>query len=123
MRTASSVSRARERSSRDRAYHTYHGLWRYFTVDDDQLREADNYLMIGTLEAYRKLQEYFGMDRLLPVMVELEDGAAAPEGAGQRTFPGMSEVWGDVPPFPGGQRGFFRGEDSTGQYRQTLCER
>ena len=58
----------------DRAYHTYHGLWRYFTVDDDQLREADDYLMIGTLEAYRKLQEYFGMDRLLPVMVELEDG-------------------------------------------------
>ncbi len=58
----------------DRAYHTYHGLWRYFTVDDHQLREADDYLMIGTLEAYRKLQEYFGMDRLLPVMVELEDG-------------------------------------------------
>lgn len=59
----------------DRAYHTYHGLWRYFTVDDDQLQDtARSYLMIGTLEAYRKLQDYFGVDRLLPVMVELEDG-------------------------------------------------
>ncbi len=59
----------------DRAYHTYHGLWRYFTVDDDQLRDTDrSCLMIGTLEAYRRLQDYFGMDRLLPVMVELEDG-------------------------------------------------
>lgn len=59
----------------DRAYHTYHGLWRYFTVDDDQIRDTDrNYLMIGTLEAYRKLQDYFGMDRLLPVLIELEDG-------------------------------------------------
>ena len=58
----------------DRAYHTYHGLWRYFTVDDDQLREADDYLMIGTLEAYRKLQDHFGSDRLIPVMIELEDG-------------------------------------------------
>ena len=58
----------------DRAYHTYHGLWRYFTVDDDQLREADDYLMIGTLEAYRKLQDHFGSDKLIPVMIELEDG-------------------------------------------------
>lgn len=59
----------------DRAYHTYHGLWRYFTVDDDQLRDTDrSCLMIGTLEAYRRLQDYFGMDRLLPVMIELEDG-------------------------------------------------
>lgn len=59
----------------DRAYHTCHGLWRYFTVDDDQLRDRDaSCLTIGTLEAYGKLQDYFGMDRLLPVMVELEDG-------------------------------------------------
>ena len=59
----------------DRAYHTYHGLWRYLTADDDQIRDtARSYLMIGTLEAYRKLQDYFGVDRMLPVMVELEDG-------------------------------------------------
>lgn len=58
----------------DRAYHTCHGLWRYFTVDDGQIQEGLNYLMIGTLEAYERLQKYFGADRLLPVLIELDDG-------------------------------------------------
>ena len=36
-----------------RAYHTVHGVWKYFTVDDGQIdvRTAD-YLMIGTLESW-----------------------------------------------------------------------
>ena len=59
----------------DRAYHTIHGLWRYFTVDDGQFGEmGGNFILIGTLEAYRKLQDHFGRDRLVPVLVELEDG-------------------------------------------------
>lgn len=58
----------------DREYHTFHGLWRYFTVDDGQIGEKDSCIMIGTLEAYRHLQDYFGVDRLLPVMIELDDG-------------------------------------------------
>lgn len=59
----------------DRAYHTFHGLWRYFTVDDGQLtEETGNCIMIGTLEAYGHLKDYFGEDRLLPVMIELDDG-------------------------------------------------
>ena len=58
----------------DRAYHTCHGLWRYFTVDDGQIQANQDYLMIATLEAYGKLQEYFGAARLLPVLIELDDG-------------------------------------------------
>ena len=59
----------------DRSYDTFHGLWRYFTVDDGQVhRQSQDYIMIGTLEAYRKLREYFGEDRVLPVMIELDDG-------------------------------------------------
>lgn len=59
----------------DRAYHTVHGLWRYFTVDDEQIQLGQkNYIMIGTLEAYQKLQEYFGPEKLVPVMIELDDG-------------------------------------------------
>ncbi|HBA47721.1 MAG TPA: guanylate kinase [Lachnospiraceae bacterium] len=59
----------------DRAYHTRHGLWRYFTVNDSQLEdESRNYIVIGTLEAYRKLRDYFGSGRMLPVLLELEDG-------------------------------------------------
>lgn len=57
-----------------REYHTFHGLWRYFTVDDGQLKETDNYLMIGTLEAFCHLRDYFGGDRIIPVMIELDDG-------------------------------------------------
>lgn len=59
----------------DRAYETCYGLWRYFTVDDGsiQLQEAD-YLIIGTLEACARFREYFGWERVLPIMVELEDG-------------------------------------------------
>lgn len=59
----------------DRTYRTYYGLWRYFTVDDGQLAQDEkNCIMIGTLEAYNKLKDYFGKDRLLPIMVELDDG-------------------------------------------------
>ena len=59
----------------DRVYHTFHGLWRYFTVDDGQVEKRDqDYLMIGTLESYLKLKDYFGADRMLPVMIELDDG-------------------------------------------------
>lgn len=59
----------------DRAYHTYHGLWRYFTVDDGSIHlDKENYLIIGTLESFHKTAEYFGKDRVLPIYLELDDG-------------------------------------------------
>lgn len=59
----------------DRLYHTCHGPWRYFTVDDGRIDlEHQNYIMIGTLESYLKSREYFGEDKLLPVLIELDDG-------------------------------------------------
>lgn len=67
--------KAQGRIIEDRAYHTFHGLWRYFTVDDGQLADdGRNRIMIGTLAAYNRLKAYFGEKRLLPVMVELDDG-------------------------------------------------
>ncbi len=58
-----------------RAYDTIHGIWKYATVDDGQVRlkEAD-YLSIGTLESYEKLQEYYGANRIVPLYIEVEDG-------------------------------------------------
>ena len=58
-----------------RTYHTACGDWSYATVDDGQIRvgEAD-YLMIGTLESYRKMKEYFGAEALIPIYIEVEDG-------------------------------------------------
>ncbi|MGF7144360.1 guanylate kinase [Anaerotaenia torta] len=58
-----------------RAYETVHGTWHYFTVNDGQinLEEAD-YLMIGTLETYLQIREYFGREYVVPIYLEVEDG-------------------------------------------------
>ena len=59
----------------DRAYHTYHGLSRYFTVDDGNIDlENNNYIIIGTLESYLKTREYFGKAKVLPILLEVDDG-------------------------------------------------
>lgn len=58
-----------------RAYHTYHGLWRYFTVDDGSIDlNSHNYLIIGTIESYVSTAEYFGRDKVVPVLLALDDG-------------------------------------------------
>lgn len=58
----------------DRCYNTIHGPWRYFTVDDGQINDRDNYITIGTLESYVRICEYYGDSRIIPVLVELDDG-------------------------------------------------
>lgn len=59
----------------ERAYHTCHGLWRYFTVDDGNIDlKRQDYLIIGTLESYTKCREYFGGESMIPVLIELDDG-------------------------------------------------
>lgn len=59
----------------DRVYHTYHGLWRYFTVDDGHINlDYHNYLIIGTLESFLKTADYFGRRRVLPIYLEVDDG-------------------------------------------------
>lgn len=58
-----------------RAYNTVYGVWKYFTVDDGNIRlDEENYLLIGTLEAYTKIRDYFGADKVLPIYIEVEDG-------------------------------------------------
>ncbi|KIR02358.1 Guanylate kinase [Lachnospiraceae bacterium TWA4] len=60
----------------DRVYQTAHGPWRYFTVNDGQIRldTVEDYLMIGTLEAYKSLCDYFGKEHLVPLYIEVDDG-------------------------------------------------
>jgi len=58
-----------------RAYHTCLGLWRYFTVADEGIDlKAHSYVMIATLEAYEQIQKVYGADKVLPVLIELDDG-------------------------------------------------
>ena len=59
-----------------RAYNTVHGVWKYFTVDDGQIdvNSDNNYLIIATLEAYKKYLSYYGKDIVIPIYIEVEDG-------------------------------------------------
>lgn len=58
-----------------REYHTFYGIWKYFTVYDEQIDlENNNYLMIGTLESYIKTKKFFGEEKIVPLLIELDDG-------------------------------------------------
>ncbi|MCH5271637.1 MAG: guanylate kinase [Lachnospiraceae bacterium] len=58
-----------------RAYNTYHGLWRYFTLDDGQIApEKQSHICIGTLQAYESMRDYFGKETMVPILIELDDG-------------------------------------------------
>lgn len=59
----------------ERSYHTQYGVWSYFTADDGQINlRQEDYLVIGTLESYRAMKEYFGAESLVPLYIEVEDG-------------------------------------------------
>lgn len=59
-----------------RSYNTVHGIWSYFTVDDGQvdLESDDKYLLIGTLESYEKVRNYYGKEYLIPLYISVDDG-------------------------------------------------
>lgn len=59
-----------------RTYQTVMGPWSYFTADDGQFEiDGDvDYLMIGTLESYEKLCDYFGQELVVPLYLEIPDG-------------------------------------------------
>lgn len=59
----------------NRTYQTVLGPWSYATVDDGQIDLAHHdYLVIGTLESYGRLREYFGEDVMVPLYVRVDDG-------------------------------------------------
>lgn len=43
-------------------------------ADDTIDLTAYSYVLIGTLEAYDQLRKFYGADKLVPVMIELDDG-------------------------------------------------
>lgn len=59
----------------NRDYNTIYGIWSYFTADDGQINlKNNNYIMIGTLESYEKVRNYYGVDNVIPIYIEVEDG-------------------------------------------------
>lgn len=57
-----------------RCYHTFHGDWYYFTVDEDVFLDTTDYIIIGTLESYTKIRDYYGENIVIPLYIELDDG-------------------------------------------------
>ena len=57
-----------------RTYPSMHGPWHYFTVDDGVDLSQDDYLIIGTPESYVKLRDYFGEEKMYPILLETDDG-------------------------------------------------
>ena len=58
-----------------RQYNTVYGLWKYFTVNDGNIRlKEEDYLLIVTVEGYVMVRDYFGADKVLPIYIEVEDG-------------------------------------------------
>ena len=58
-----------------RTYQTIFGPWSYGTVDDGQIDLAGNdYLVMGTLESYDKMRDYFGAEAVIPVYIRVDDG-------------------------------------------------
>ena len=59
-----------------RSYNTFHGTWKYMTVDDGRVKlDKHSYIMIGTLEAYQKVAEYYGEENVVPILIVVDDGS------------------------------------------------
>lgn len=88
--------RAQGKIIEERAYDTIHGIWRYATVDDGQVDLGkEDYLVIGTLESYARMQNYYGEDKLVPIYIEVEDGERlirAIRREQQQAVPGYAEL-------------------------------
>lgn len=58
-----------------RTYKTVFGDWHYATVNDETMDVAfHHYFVIGTLESFVKLREYFGEKVVVPLYIEVETG-------------------------------------------------
>lgn len=57
-----------------RDYETVHGIWSYFTVEDEQFQGEENVLLINTLEGYKQIVDHFGKEKVVPLYIFLEDG-------------------------------------------------
>lgn len=71
-----SVFEQENRLIEKRTYQTVHGPWTYATVDDHlkERLEARNFLIIGTLESFKKIKAYFGEDVVIPIYIQVDPG-------------------------------------------------
>lgn len=79
-----------------RSYDTVYGVWYYFMAKDSQIDlEKNDYLIIGTLESFTKIRDYFGEDKVIPIYIDLDDGerlTRALEREKKQLQPGYEEM-------------------------------
>jgi len=57
-----------------RCYETVKGPWYYFTANDNQMDfENADMCLISTLEGYEKIREFYGIEKVVPVYIEVDD--------------------------------------------------
>ncbi len=49
------------------------GDWYYATIDDGMITKNKNYIVMGALESYNILKEYFGENMQSPIYLEVDN--------------------------------------------------
>lgn len=57
----------------ERCYNTIMGLWHYFTVDDGSFDNEKDVLMIGTVESFLSIRDFWGGDKVCPIFIDCDD--------------------------------------------------
>lgn len=65
------LNQNKEKIIEKREYNTVYGLWTYATLDSGDIKKDENYLIIGTLESYNKMKEFYGEDSIIPLYIEI----------------------------------------------------
>lgn len=67
------LSDRKDKIIEERVYNTVFGKWYYATLDDGEIKEDENYIVIGTLESYRCIKRYYGKDKVFPIYLEVNN--------------------------------------------------
>lgn len=57
-----------------RQYNTEQGTWYYYTTNQNIDLENHNYITVNTLEGLDCFIEYYGRDKIISLLIQLEDG-------------------------------------------------
>ncbi len=57
-----------------RSYNTQHGVWHYYTTNQGIDLSIHSYITVNTLVGLDKFIEYYGQDKIISLLFEMDDG-------------------------------------------------
>lgn len=57
-----------------RTYQTLYGPWHYFTGNQNIDISKNNYITVNTLTGYDQFVSYYGKEKVLPILLQMDDG-------------------------------------------------